>query len=199
LIGYIIACIAIELTPGPNMTWLAILSVASGRRAGLMATAGVAAGLLSIGLAAAFGAAAAISASPVAYSILRWAGVAYLLYLAVLIWRGNDAVEDVSGANDAAWFRMGLIANILNPKAALFYLTVPPQFISPDGQTLASLVILTFIYVAIATAIHLAIVMFASTAGRWLTSSQNVDTVRKTMAVLLACVAVWLIYSTALP
>ncbi len=181
------------------MTWLSILSATSGRRAGLMATAGVATGLLTIGLAAAFGAASVIAATPMAYQVLHWAGVAYLFYLAVMIWRGANGGAAAPNPGDAAYFRMGLITNLLNPKAALFYLTVPPQFISPGGNALIALLMLTFIYVAIATAIHLILVMFASTAGKWLTSPKNVDTVRKTMAVLLACVAVWLALSTARP
>jgi threonine/homoserine/homoserine lactone efflux protein len=69
--AYIIACIAIELTPGPNMAWLAILSVTSSRRAGTLAVAGVATGLVTIGLAAALGAAGLITSSPLAWQVLR--------------------------------------------------------------------------------------------------------------------------------
>ena len=88
--AYIIACIAIELTPGPNMAWLAILSMTSGRRAGMLAVAGVATGLVTIGLAAALGAAGLITSSPLAWQVLRWTGVAYLLYLAFDILGNGD-------------------------------------------------------------------------------------------------------------
>ena len=170
IIGYIIACIAIELTPGPNMTWLSILSITAGKRAGLMATAGVATGLLTIGLAAALSAASLIASSTLAYEVLRWAGVGYLSYLAWGIWQGRSETGTETKISDTSFFRMGLITNLLNPKAALFYLTIPAQFVTSGSPPLASLLMLIVIYVATATLIHIAIVLFAGQAGKWLTS-----------------------------
>ncbi|MGL5010530.1 MAG: LysE family translocator, partial [Paracoccaceae bacterium] len=80
--AFTVAAVAIELTPGPNMVWLAIVAATDGRRAGYAAVAGVALGLAVIGVAAAYGLAALVAGSPVAYQVLRWAGVAYLLWLA---------------------------------------------------------------------------------------------------------------------
>lgn len=179
------------------MTWLAIVSITSGRRSGLMAVAGIATGLLTIGLAAALGAASLINSSPLAYEILRWAGVAYLFYLAWGIWQNAEEADPTGASSHASYFRMGLITNLLNPKAALFYLTVPPQFLSSDAPVLASLVTMTLIYVTVATLIHAAIVMFADQAGKQLKSEENVTTLRKVMAILLACVAIWMLISTA--
>ena len=82
LLAFILTCLVIELTPGPNMAYLALLSASIGRRAGFAATLGVALGLLIVGLAAALGLAAVIANSRLLYEALRWAGVLYLFWLA---------------------------------------------------------------------------------------------------------------------
>jgi threonine/homoserine/homoserine lactone efflux protein len=82
LASFALMSFVIELTPGPNMAYIAVLSAGQGRRAGYAATLGIALGLLVIGLAAAFGLAALISSSRLFYEVLRWGGVAYLLWLA---------------------------------------------------------------------------------------------------------------------
>ncbi len=89
--AFLITCLLIEATPGPNMTYLAILSLNSGRQAGYAATAGVALGLLIIGLATAYGAAVVLSETPIIYQGLRWAGFLYLLWLAWDTWKTNTA------------------------------------------------------------------------------------------------------------
>lgn len=81
-IGFGLAVLLIELTPGPNMAWLAALAMGEGRRAGLAATAGVAIGLFVNALAAALGIAFIVSASPLLWQVLRWGGAAFLLWLA---------------------------------------------------------------------------------------------------------------------
>lgn len=199
LAAFILASIAIELTPGPNMTWLAILSLAHGRRAGLMAVAGVASGLAIIGVAAALGAAALITSSEIAWQVLRWAGIFYLLYLAYDIWQGTEDGKPAPAKSDMAAFRMGLITNLLNPKAAIFYLTVPPRFIADTHDPLTGLLWLTLVYVVVATVIHAGIVVLAGSARTLLTSTSRIMTVRRIMAVLLAGVAVWLALVTGRP
>jgi len=197
--AYIIACIAIELTPGPNMAWLAILSMTSGRRAGMLAVAGVATGLVTIGLAAALGAAGLITSSPLAWQVLRWTGVAYLLYLAFDIWRNGDPSNGLRIASDGSAYRMGLVTNLLNPKAAIFYLTVPPQFVKPGDPPVLTLVWLTLLYAATSTAIHALIVLLASRIRHLMASSTGVENLRRAMALLLALVAVWMAITTGQP
>ena len=77
-----LTCFVIEVTPGPNMAYLAVLSAVKGRRAGYAATAGIALGLMIVGFATALGLAALISNSYLGYEVLRWGGVAYLFWLA---------------------------------------------------------------------------------------------------------------------
>lgn len=190
---------AVELTPGPNMTYLALLSLGSGRKAGLSAVAGVALGLLVMGLAAALGLAALISQSPALYEILRWGGVAYLLWLAWEGWHdGGEAGPDIvpSGDHDLRFFRQGLVTNLLNPKAAVFYIGVLPSFVDPSKNLVAQTLTLTVLYVAIATAIHLAIVLLASNARAFLASRISTQRLSRTLSIMLALVAVWLAFAT---
>ena len=181
----------IELTPGPNMTWLAVVAVSDGRRAGYAAVAGVCMGLSVIGLAAAFGMATIIADKPTVYQALRWAGVFYLFWLAWDAWRDAGA-PDVSEPEQATrFFGRGLTTNLLNPKAALFYLAVLPGFVTPGADALSATVTLTVIYVMVATLIHAGIVTLAGAARGLLYDPARERVVRRVLAVALALVAVW--------
>src|SRR5262245_26306480 len=109
------------------MAYLAALSLSRGWRAGLAAVAGVALGLAAVGAAAALGLAAAIENSTLLYETLRWGGVAYLLWLAWDAWSTADDITPDDGAGEdvqISAFRRGLITNLLNPKAAVFYVAI---------------------------------------------------------------------------
>jgi threonine/homoserine/homoserine lactone efflux protein len=191
---FALTCVIIEITPGPNMAWLAVTSAAKGRRAGLMAVAGVATGLAVIGIAAAFGLAALISASPVLWNVLRWGGVAWLLYLAWEAWTDADGV--VEATDSRTWFNRGLITNLLNPKAAVFYVAMLPGFLIPTAPVLPQTLILTAVFVVIATSIHAGIVLASGTMSYLLTDPVRSGRIRRTLAVLLALVALWFAWST---
>lgn len=198
-VSFVVTCFLIELTPGPNMAYLAILSVGEGRRAGFAATAGVALGLLIVGLAVSLGVSAVITHSPAAYQALRWFGALYLLWLAWDGWRsGNEtSAGKVGGAHsDALFFRRGLITNLLNPKAAVFYIGILPDFVYPVGSAMAQTVMLTVTYVAVATAVHSSIVMLAGSARTFLEDPVRNLLARRVLSALLACVALWFLWST---
>src|SRR5262249_61915030 len=89
LLAFALTALIIEITPGPNMTYLAALSLSSGMRTGFAAVAGIAIGLMTYGIVAALGLAALIDSSPLLYGILRWGGVVYLLWLAWGAWAGD--------------------------------------------------------------------------------------------------------------
>lgn len=138
---FILAALLIELTPGPNMTYLAALTVARGARVGLSAVAGVAVGLAVLGVFASLGLARLIEASPTLYLLLRLGGVAFMFWLAWDAWRGADAADERGPAALGAFGR-GLVSNVLNPKAALFYLAAPPQFVDASRDPTSQLLIL---------------------------------------------------------
>lgn len=196
--GFAATSALIEITPGPNMAYLAVVAATEGRRPGYAAVAGVALGLLVVGLLAAAGLAAVIAASPVLFQTLRWGGVIYMLWLAVDGWRGaSEPVGHAApGSTLARYFRRGLVTNLLNPKAAVFYVAVLPAFVRPEGAVLAETVMLSVIYVAVATAIHFAIVTAAGAARRLLDNPRASLIVRRALALALAGVAVWFAVKT---
>jgi threonine/homoserine/homoserine lactone efflux protein len=193
--AFALAALLIELTPGPNMTYLAIVSVSDGWRAGFATVAGVALGLATIGLIAALGVAALIQSSDTLYEMLRWAGVAYLLWLAWEGWRGEAAREEVP--TDASYFLRGLVTNLLNPKAAVFYVAVLPKFVDASLPLLAQTLTLSAVYVTIATLIHALIVLLAGSLEPLLTDPAREQKVRRALSLLLALVALWFAWSTA--
>lgn len=197
-IPFLVTTILIELTPGPNMAWLALTSATQGKRAGFAAVAGIAAGLSLLATASAVGLAELAARSPIAFSLLRYAGVAYLLWLAWQTWvgEGDRAPEGVAPKAVSEWFRHGLLLNLLNPKAAVFFVTVLPAYILTSAAVASQTALLSGSYVAIATAVHVAIVMLAAQAHGWIQSGRRVHIVRRVFAVLLAAVALWFFVTT---
>lgn len=201
LLAFALTALIIEITPGPNMTYLAALSLSSGMRTGFAAVAGIALGLATYGIVAALGLAAVIDNSPLLYGILRWGGVAYLLWLAWEAWSSEretsaDAADDL---DDEPWiaFRRGLITNLLNPKAAVFYVAVLPEFIRPGaGSVMSQTLTLSAIYVTVATVIHSGIVALAGTLQSKIATPDNRRTVRRLLALALVAIAIWFALST---
>ncbi|MCU0830251.1 MAG: LysE family translocator [Rhizobiaceae bacterium] len=195
LFSFALASLLIELTPGPNMSYLAIATLKDGRRAGLLTVAGVALGLLAVGFVAALGLNAIIANSPPLYDGLRMIGLLFFLYLAFEAWQGPkaDAGADIS---DGSHFMRGFLTNALNPKAATFYLAVLPRFVDPAGDVIRQTLTLTLIYVAVATLVHALIVIGAAQARPFL-DGPNEQIARRVMAGLLVAVAVWFAISTA--
>ncbi len=191
-IPFLLAVLAIELTPGPNMGWLALLAATEGRRAGLAAVAGIAAGLTLLAVAAIAGLSALLAEQPGAMAGLRWAGAGWLAWLA---WRAWSSADDVATGRAPplpalTHFRNGLLVNLLNPKAALFFIVVMPEFL-PRAPGIGSLMLLAAIELAVATLVHLAIVMLAGRAHRWLAHPDRTRRARRVFAVLLAGLALW--------
>lgn len=199
--SFILAATLVELTPGPNMAYLAHVALTKGRWAGLSAVAGVALGLGIIGMLAALGVGALIESIPLAYQIMRWLGAAYLLWLAWEAWQdssGEAESDDPGSAGLAALFWRGLLTNLLNPKAAVFYVAMLPQFVRSDlGQTGLQLTLLTAAYVGVATAIHVIIVLMADQVRAALAMTGAMLRIRQGLALSLVAVAVWFLFSTA--
>ena len=199
LAGFIATCIAIELTPGPNMTYLAIMGATQGRRAGFAAVVGVCTGLALVGIATALGLAAVIASSPVLYQALRWGGVLYLLWLAWDAWGDADAETDPGSEPVLDFGRLfwrGFVTNVLNPKAAVFYVAILPTFVEPTRPLVGQLLLLSMIYVMIATGIHAGIVLLADLARSLSEDRQRTLLIRRGLALVLAGVAVWFAYGT---
>jgi threonine/homoserine/homoserine lactone efflux protein len=193
---FIVASVIIELTPGPNMTWLAVLGATRGRASALAAVAGICLGLAFAGLVAGLGLTLLFDNYPSLITGLRWVGTLYLLYLAYDAWVDSDAAEKIEENSKLAYFAQGLISNILNPKAYLFYAAILPQFITIPDHPAQQVALLTAIYVAIATVIHAAIAILAGSLSGWLEHSPQAKLVRRCLAVAIAIAAVWFFIST---
>jgi threonine/homoserine/homoserine lactone efflux protein len=201
LLAFALTCVIIEITPGPNMSYLAALSLSNGMRVGFAAVAGIALGLMTYGIAAALGLAALIDNSPLTYGALRWAGVIYLLWLAWEAWTSESETSRgaVGGEDERPWpaFWRGLVTNLLNPKAAVFYVAVLPEFIRTDGGAVVTqTVMLSTVYVSIATAIHSTIVALAGSLQGTVATAGRRRTVRRALALALVGIAIWFALTT---
>ena len=144
---FALTVLVVNATPGVDLAFTLLATLKGGVRAGLAAAAGIGAGCVIHTLAATFGLAALLAASSAAFSIVKWAGAAYLLWLAFgMLRQGLATAPDEAHAaaaapqrSAAALFRQGFTTNVLNPKVALFFLALLPQFIDADApnKTLA--------------------------------------------------------------
>nr|WP_249179811.1 LysE family translocator [Burkholderia vietnamiensis] len=161
------------LTPGPNMLYLISRSICQGRRAGLVSLGGVALGFVFYMFCAAFGITALLLTVPYAYDALRFCGAAYLLYLAWQALRpgGRSAFEVRQLPHDsgARLFAMGFVTNLANPKIAVMYLSLLPQFISPAyGSVLAQSLALGCVQIAVSVSINALIACMAGSIAGFL-------------------------------
>ncbi|MCD7097158.1 LysE family translocator [Stenotrophomonas sp. MMGLT7] len=154
------------LTPGPNMVYLISRTLCQGRMAGFISLAGVAAGFVFYMVCAALGITALVMAVPYAYDALRIGGAAYLLYLAWQALRPGGRspfqVRELPKDSPRRLFAMGLATNLLNPKIAVMYLSLLPQFIDPRaGNVLAQSIVLGTTQIAISVAVNALITFLA--------------------------------------
>ena len=138
-IAGLVVLVLLTISPGADMALVAKITFEQGRRAALLATIGICSGLLVHATASALGLSVVLAASAEAFTLLKLAGAAYLVYLGVQALRSSFRHEPVSPAaprRTASPFLQGLLSNVLNPKVAVFYLTFMPQFMSPGDNVL---------------------------------------------------------------
>ena len=134
LLAFFTTSVILALSPGPDNLFVMAQSAQKGRMAGLFVTLGLATGLIGHTVAVAFGLAAILLASTLAFTILKCIGAAYLLYLAWQAFRAEAATvkkEDVQAFSRGNLYRRGIVMNITNPKVSLFFLAFLPQFADP--------------------------------------------------------------------
>ena len=173
LIGFALVSLGIVLTPGPNMIYLISRSITQGPAAGIVSLGGVALGFVFYMLCAAFGITALLLAVPYAYDALRFAGAAYLLWLA---WqalkpggRSPFQVRRLKVDGPRKLFAMGLLTNLLNPKIAMLYLALLPQFIDPAaGSVLTQSIALGSIQIIISVGVNAMIALAAGSIALFL-------------------------------
>jgi threonine/homoserine/homoserine lactone efflux protein len=171
--AFALVALGMVLTPGPNMIYLISRSIEQGRVAGLISLGGVALGFVFYMLCAAFGITAILLAVPYAYDALRLAGAAYLLWLAWQAVRpGGQSpfrVQALPPDGPARLFAMGFLTNLLNPKIAVLYLSLLPQFIDPTaGSVLAQSLALGFTQIAVSVTVNTMIALAAGSVAAFL-------------------------------
>jgi threonine/homoserine/homoserine lactone efflux protein len=168
------AALILNLTPGPDMTYVAARSIHEGRQAGVVAALGVAVGSLGHVAAVALGLAALLAAVPMAYDILRIAGALYLVVLGfTLVFRTPEEQQVGSRARAGLKiaFVQGIITNLLNPKVALFFLAFLPQFVDLDaGPAVPQIIVLGLLFNVQGTLVNVAVALLASRMTRGLRS-----------------------------
>jgi len=170
---FALVALGMVLTPGPNMIYLISRTLCQGRAAGLLSLIGVAGGFIFYMLCAAFGITALVMAVPYAYDSLRLAGAAYLLYLAWQALKPNGRspfeLRELQPDSPRRLVVMGLFTNLLNPKAAVLYLSLLPQFADPaQGPVPPQLLTLGCTQMAISISVNALIVLSAAGIARFL-------------------------------
>ena len=138
---FVVSGLLLNITPGQDTLYIVTRSVAQGRAAGWWSVLGISSGSVVHTLAAAFGLSAILATSAYAFTVVKLAGAAYLVYLGVKMLLERPAAAspgiDVPAARESAWaiYRAGLLTNVLNPKVALFFLAFLPQFVAPDASS----------------------------------------------------------------
>lgn len=177
LLLFVPAALALNLTPGNDMLFCLGQGMKSGPRAGIAASLGIAAGGFIHVFAAALGLAALLAAHPGAFELLRWAGVAYLVWLAVHPLRSPGlALEPGPGRRHTPWraFREAVLVNVLNPKVAVFILAFLPQFVDPArGSGFLQFLLLGTVFNAGGTVVNALVGGFAGGIGGWLRTREH--------------------------
>lgn len=191
--GFALAVLLIELTPGPNMGWLVTLTLSEGRRAGLGAITGVALGLAANAALSVLAASLILAQDGGLAQTMSVLAAAMMAWLAWEAWRDAGESSTAIAPRDAGQRHAlaGFVINLLNPKAALFFVTVMPQFI-PGGQpSFAQGLLMAATSVFVATAIHLALVLGAEHVRRALMVESRERAVRRGLALAMLAVAAW--------
>ncbi len=172
LLAFIPAAMALNFTPGADMMFCFGQGLRSGAKPALIASAGVSAGLMVHVLLAGLGLGAAVSTLPWLFDVIRWMGVAYLMYLAWGAIRYGAVSDDKPAKPTRYAFRDGLVVNLTNPKVILFVLAFIPQFVNPAiGPILPQFLILGVIIALGGFVVNGLVGVFAGGAGRVLISN----------------------------
>ena len=180
LLLFALSALVLIAVPGPNLLYIVTRSASEGRRAGLASVFGVETGTLVHIAAAAAGLSALLASSAVAFDAVRYAGAAYLAWLGVRTLRGRGRGAEPDGlapaaASLAAAYRQGVLVQVLNPKVALFFLALLPQFLDPAAGPLATQVlVLGTVLAVLGSAVGTLYALAAGAAGVWLRARRGV-------------------------
>lgn len=175
VVAFAAASFALSAIPGPNVVYIITRGIAQGRRAALLSTIGVEAGMLVHITAAALGLSALVTRTAVTFTVVKFAGAAYLVYLAYRALRGGTEVEDeaagrlVQVRSSRRLLVQGFAVSALNPKVAIFFLAFLPQFVrSGAGPVLTQTLTLGLLFLLVATVVDSTYALASASASRGL-------------------------------
>ena len=172
LILFLTASLALIATPGQDNIYVLTRGVAQGRKAALVSAWGVCCGLVVHTTLAAVGLSALLAQSVVAFSVVKYAGAAYLIYLGVRMLLSEESFAVSEGTTREVRLRsvfwQGVVSNVLNPKVALFFLAFLPQFVNPAGSAMSQLLLLGLVFVLLSLVLVSVLAYFSGTLGNWL-------------------------------
>jgi len=167
LFMFVLACLAINFTPGPSILYVMTMSATRGQKAGIYAAFGLNLGILVHVLAAAFGISTILATSTTAFALVKYLGAAYLVYLGTTMILSRETNTEAhtltSSKQNTQTFREALLVDLLNPKIALFFLAFLPQFVDPSaGSTFLQSIFLGGIFIVTGTIVNCGIAIFTS-------------------------------------
>ena len=195
LLAFAVAATVLALTPGPDMAYVAARTLAGGRAQGVAAAFGVLAGIFVHTILASVGLSSLFQHSQLAFDIVKYCGAAYLVWLAVRMWPEGAAREASQlGASNGLGrvFGEGMLTNILNPKVALFFLALLPQFVTAHkGGVASQMIALGLTMIVIGIVVLLAVVFMTARAGSAVRGSTRLGPwLRRAAALLFVGLAV---------
>ena len=185
---FLFAAFMLNIAPGPDMLYVIGRSVGQGRKAGIVSSLGVFVGCWVHVLAAAFGIAALLRSSPLAFSVVRYAGAAYLIYLGIkmLAQKTDLSSQQLKTERLGVIFRQGAITNMLNPKVAIFFLAFLPQFVNARrGSVVLQILFLGLIFNVGGTLVNLAVAYAGGTLGELLRRNQSIARLQRRFTGLI--------------
>lgn len=196
---FIVAAIGLLLIPGPAIVYIVTRSVEQGRQAGLASVLGIELASLAHAMAAAFGLSAILLASALAFSVVKYIGAAYLIFLglrALLKREQSEQLQILYHKPLRQLTAQGFLVNLLNPKTALFFYAFLPQFVDPNrGSVIVQILIFGLIFVLLASCTDSLFALLASTAGRVLRKSTRIKQIQR---YVTGCIYITLGVVTAL-
>ncbi|WP_313026573.1 LysE family translocator [Pseudomonas lopnurensis] len=175
------AALALNISPGPDLFYVLSRTFSGGRRIGMISACGVCSGALVHVLFAALGISAILATSALAFALVKYVGAAYLLYLGIQALRsaGSGAsLEIKAGPRTSAWraYRQGVLVDLLNPKAAIFFMAFLPQFVRPEhGAVPLQLLVLGVLVVLVAIVVECGLVLLAARATTALRNNRTLS------------------------
>jgi threonine/homoserine/homoserine lactone efflux protein len=195
---FLVATIALNLSPGPDMLYVISRSLGQGRRVGIVSALGIGSGTLVHTFVTAIGLSAVLLSVPIAFEVIKYAGAAYLAFLGARMLlnsrsgASNPSSEAIAPSGLGTVFRQGVLTNVLNPKVALFFLAFLPQFVDPSKGTIAlQIILLGLVFDASGTSWNILIATLAGHASDRLKGRSGFSFAQKVLpGVILLALAI---------